>query len=186
MKKIVTVLSILTISLGLFANPSLASEGSTSGNAEVTGGQLSIEVPNATTFAGVTLDGTVQTTTASLDSLKIVDPTGTGAGWNVQVSASPIQKDDGTHTLPKESLNLAAPSSVIAGTGSSSAEYVTPKGGSLDVPVNVLSAAVDEGKGTFTAAFPTDALSLTLSPDTALAGQYETMFSWNLTAGPTQ
>ncbi|MDQ0256377.1 hypothetical protein J2S74_003797 [Evansella vedderi] len=185
MKKLVTALSIFALSFGVFANASFAND--TTGTAEVTGGTLNLEVPASVTFAGLTLDGTIQSTTAYLGNLKVVDPTGTGNGWNINAIASPLTRTTDDHSLPSNSLAIVAPS-VQAEAGSSDATVLTPGSGNLDSAfgVTVLDAEVGQGLGTFNTIFGENALTLTLRPDTALAGQYSTTITWNLTQGPKQ
>ncbi|MDG5789623.1 WxL domain-containing protein [Evansella sp. AB-P1] len=186
MKKVVTALSVFALSFGVFANASFASD--TTGTAEVTGGTLNLEVPASVTFDGIELDGTIQTTFADLGALKVVDPTGTGNGWNVSATALPLTRTTDGHSLPANSLVLSAPVEVTAEAGSSDATILTPDSGNLDSEfgVSVLDAKVGQGLGTFNTTFGANALTLTLSPDTAFAGQYETTITWNLTQGPKE
>ncbi|MCL7748695.1 WxL domain-containing protein [Halalkalibacter alkaliphilus] len=184
MKKLVTVLSVFTLSFGVFASTSFAAS-ETSGTAQFSGGSLNIEVPASTTFTSLQLSGTVQTTTANLDNLTVVDSTGSGNGWNVKVTASPLQRTTDQYTLPENSMRLLAPT-VTAGEGSSSESAIVTNGGVIDNSLGVLllNAPEAEGKGTFNTSFAENALSLTLSPDTALAGEYSTTLTWNVVSGP--
>ena len=185
MKRLLAIFSVFVLSLGIFSNTAFAEGTQTDGSAEVVGGDLSISVPAATTFGSLILDGTIQTTTAELGDVTVVDATGTGAGWNVNVKASDLTRDD-LYSLPKDSITLVAPT-VTAEAGSSSELAITTNGGTIDneIGVTVLDAPVEEGKGTFNVSFIENSMSLELRPDTALAGVYNTTITWNLVSGPT-
>ncbi len=54
----------------------------------VTGGSLSVDRPDVGDFTPVTLDGTPQTTTATMEAFGVADATGTGAGWRLTAQAT--------------------------------------------------------------------------------------------------
>ncbi|WEG13232.1 WxL domain-containing protein [Pullulanibacillus sp. KACC 23026] len=182
-RKFLSTVSALALVCTVFIGSKSAFAASTT----ITGGDLGVTTdPTVGDFSSVTLDGSVQTTTASMGSLTVTDARGTGAGWNVVVSATPFKTSDSSHTLPTDSLSLASPTEVTPGTGSSDASTVTKKNGTIDnsAGLKLLSAAVDGGMGTYTVSFPDNALTLTLNPKDVYAGTYTSTVAVTVTTGP--
>ncbi len=83
----------------------------------VSGGSLA-EAITSVGLAGVTLDGTDQTTTDTSNAWTAEDATGTGAGWNLTITSTDFTSDDvqevsndatgGTFTLTYDSVASAA------------------------------------------------------------------------------
>jgi hypothetical protein len=152
----------------------------------ITGGSLSITQPTIGSFAGVTLNGQIQTTNATMGAFTATDATGTGFGWNVVVKATQFSTGGATPlTLPNNSLALAAPTKT-AQAGASDASTITTAAGDIDsaTGVKILSADVNGGMGTYDITFPANALTLTLNPKDVKAGTYASTISVTVTSGP--
>ena len=128
---------------------------------DVNGGTLS-STTNSISFSTVTLDGTDTTTTGNA-TWTVVDPTGTGAGWNITVVSTDITglEVDGltTRTIDIDAAGgdqdlLVSVASIAVTTGNGLP--TTAVGSNTDVPftgasaLKILSAAADDGMGTFT------------------------------------
>lgn len=188
---IISILS-LTVVETVFS----ATSGNTTTTVGINPGSLSLTAPATATFASVTLDGTVQTTTADLTTVGVTDATGSGNGWRVTVGATQFTEVGGAGlTLPTGSLSLASPSTVTAdGTTSpvptiQTGPFVIDNGSAA----TILSAAVNEGMGKYNVNFPVGALTLTLNPATtkvdtvnypSVATPFETTVTFTVVSGP--
>src|SRR5215210_5636125 len=85
MRKYIKHVLLVASLFALTAPAAFASDGT---SATVTGASLSITNPSAADFAGKTITGVNQTTTAALDAFSVSDLRGTGAGWHVTAQAS--------------------------------------------------------------------------------------------------
>ncbi len=138
-------------------------------------------------FGDVTLNGSVLSTTATISTMTIVDARGTGAGWSVNVKATPFTSNTsnniGLIVLPDNSLALGTVS-ITAGNGSSDVSGTTITQGTIDnsAGVKILSSAINSGMGTYTVNI--GAMTLTLSPKDAEAGSYSSTITMLLSQGP--
>ncbi|WP_156288613.1 WxL domain-containing protein [Oceanobacillus salinisoli] len=178
--KFLTVMSAAVIMGSVFAGDKAFASETT-----INPGSLDMPTINVLNFNSVTLDGTIQNSYANIDGFTITDSRGSGAGWNVVVTASQFTSLD-NKVLPKGSLSIAAPT-VTAQEGSSLASLIATTPGIIDkddVGVKILSAPANEGMGKFDIAFPANALDLTLNPKDVYAGTYTSTIKINLTTGP--
>jgi hypothetical protein len=135
-----------TLLAGAFAPGAFAADGTT---ATVTGGSLTITNPLAADFAGRSITGVAQTTTAALATFSVSDLTGTGAGWHVTAQATNF--DGVSHNLAASSLSMSQPTATANGTLSvapsitGAVPYVLDSGSAA----LVASAALNEGMGTY-------------------------------------
>jgi len=111
--------------------------------------------PNQTTCFGMTLDGTTQTVTGSINEITIIDARGAGAPWDVSATMTDLVTGASgpNETLPASSMNLAPQCTVIDGAASGgSAAVTTGAAGALDntTPLGLCEAAAGEAGGTFT------------------------------------
>jgi hypothetical protein len=194
----------LGISLGLAALALVApvvpafADGDVAGDAGVSysAGSLSGGAITYGDFAGITLNGTRQTTTATWSIANITDARGTGNGWNLSLTLTPLQQYDtstgayvtGGKTLPTSSVTVAvAPtvSQVDPSSGSSAPDTITPVGAgtALDTgsAVKLLSASLDGGMGEFS--FGSMTVSLATGAST-YAGAYKTTATLSLDDAP--
>ncbi|HUR18392.1 MAG TPA: WxL domain-containing protein [Acidimicrobiales bacterium] len=184
----VTAMVGTTLVAGIHAPSAFADDA----NVVVTGGSLGITTaPLAGNFAGVTLDGTAKTTTASFDNFEVNDARGSGDGWNVTVQATTMAEHDGSDyvasgkTLPADSLSLATATVVADGT-TSGAPTMTAGSYSLTTSaVKIASAAVDAGMGKYDISFAGTNADLTLSvPSNAYAKTYRSDLTLTLASTP--
>lgn len=181
-KKLVTGTAVLALSMSAFASVSLAANTSTI----ISGGSLGYTGITATNFESVTLNGTTQTVGAQIDAFNITDARGTGAGWNVSVSATQFSHDVRTEKLAAGALGLAAPTVTKVDENSDLVTTISTLSGTIDndtaIPVKILSAAVDGGKGSYSSALIP--MTLTLMPKEVYAGTYTSTITATLTATP--
>jgi hypothetical protein len=198
----------LLVSMSLFSlHAFAATSGTTIITVGIQSGGLSITAPTVSSdFGNVTLSSSVQKPTAQLSTLSVIDATGTGAGFKVNVQATQFTEvtpgggfagASTAKTLPTSSLKLAPPSTISAVGGTLSpkpaatiAALTVIDGGA---PVKVLSAAVGNGMGSYDIAFPAASLELTIDPATAqvdtlnyngVATPYSSTITWSIVTGP--
>ena len=159
------ILQIL-MAMALLAGTAVATFAE-SGTVTVNGGSLA-ETISDVTLPAVTLDGTDQTTTDTSNAWTAEDPTGTGAGWNLTITATDFTSDDvqevynngsaGTFTLTYASVESAAIAfdataatveTAIEGLSNVSAATVTGSG-NAGTPW-VIRFVTDTGSGIMTA-----------------------------------
>jgi hypothetical protein len=175
-----------TAVVGIGAIPAHAADAA---DVTVTGGSLSISGVTIANFGGLTLDGTAQTTTATVDPFSVTDARGTGAGWNVTMQGTQFTEHDGTayvaggKTLPLNSLSLSA--LTVAANGTTSAAPSTLAASGIDNTtgaVKFASAALDQGMGKYDF---TGINKLTLSiPASAYAKTYRSDLTVSVVSGP--
>jgi hypothetical protein len=155
----------------------------------VAAGGLAISTIAVGDFAGVTLDGTAKTTTATMDGFNVNDARATGAGWNVTVQATQLAEHNGTayvasgKTLAANSLSMPAPTVAANGT-TSAAPSMTGGPYTIDAAsaVKIASAATDAGMGSYDF---TQGGSLTLSvPTSTYARTYRSDVTVSVVSGP--
>jgi len=134
--------------------------------------------PLVANFAGVTLNGANQTTTATLDSFVVSDLRGTGVGWHVTAQAAQFTGPVG-HPLTLGSLKMSAPT--VAGPGTLPTVVVGPYIIDLAGPFQIASAAASTGLG----AYIFSATTLTLAiPAYAYAGTYTSAVTISVVSAP--
>ncbi|MDQ5823111.1 MAG: WxL domain-containing protein [Chloroflexota bacterium] len=157
MKKFQATLLALGL-MAIMAPAAFASDGTT---ATVTGGSLTISNPLAADFAGRSVTGAAQTTTAALDAFSVSDLTGTGDGWHVTAQATTFTGAD--HALAAGSLSMSQPT--VASPNTASPDPIVAAGAyTIDNgAVEIASADVDEGMGIYN--FSATTLTLALPAD---------------------
>ncbi|WP_087972500.1 WxL domain-containing protein [Oceanobacillus rekensis] len=184
MNNFIKKISIATLSLGLVAGSfaTTASADTSTVDTTLTGGSLSLENVSINPFKAVTLTGSTQSTTTTLPEFSVVDATGTGAGWNLNIKATQLATTGG-QTLPENSLNISTPT-ITAENGSSDASVIGSGNGDINstTGVKLLTAEEDEGMGTFKITNST--LTLNLQPKDTMAGTYTSTVTFDLVAGP--
>lgn len=157
--------------------------------APLAAGSLTITNPLVADFAGVTLDGTAQTRTATLAGFSVTDSTVPGPGWNVTVQATRFTEYSagayvaGGKTLPAGSLTMPAPTVTANGTSSPPPTIQPGAPWAIDTAgaVKIASAAVGEGMGQYD--FGAVTLSLTVPPN-AYARTYRSDITVSAVTGP--
>jgi hypothetical protein len=179
-----------------FSTSVFAATDTTSTQVSVQSGALSITSPSASVdFGTITVDGTIQTVNANLGTMNVADNRGTGDGWNVTVSASQFTQTGGVASpkvLPTNTFKLNDINSITQTVGSSA---LPTKAGTapwtIDTgAIQILSAAVGDGLGTFDITFPASVLALDI--DTAAdvvdpahnPTSYASTITWTIATGP--
>jgi hypothetical protein len=139
---------------------------------------ISLNLPSAPSFSDI-LDGTDQTVSYS-PVLGVIDARGTGAGWNLQISATTFS-DGATHTLAPGSVTAAAQ----ACHAGSSCTAATNSGITLPLALTgtaakFFNAAANTGLGKIDVT-PTIAVSI---PGNSFAGVYTSTLTLAATTGP--
>lgn len=156
---------ILVMTVGGAAVGAFADSGGAT--ATLSAGQLT----EAGTFGettSVTLTGQDQTASYTLP-VQVTDATGSGAGWNLQISGTPLTS--GSHTLTQQ---VRTATGTCAGLGTCTA---IASGASITYPVVIgttaskfFSAAANSGMGIFNVSSTVDVLV----PGNSFAGTYTT------------
>ncbi len=154
------------------------------GSATVTGGSLSMSAVDNPAFPSTTLNGTDQTQSDSID-IDVQDFTGTGSGWNLQVTSTTFNDGSG-HTLATTATNITGVSSVCDGgtctdpTNAIGYPLTVPAGTTAPAASKFFNAAVNTGMGDFTVT-PTLELSI---PAATFAGTYTSTVTITIASGP--
>ncbi len=152
----------------------------------ITGGQLGVDQITVGNFTAVVLNGKTQSTFTTINDFSVSDPTGSGAGWNVVMTATQFKDATTTNTLPLGSLTVAAPGLTELDTGSSSAADITKRSGTIDTATGttILSAQAGQGMGSYTASISPNALTLKLLPKDVKTGTYTSTITVAINSGP--
>ncbi len=147
---------------------------------------LTVTNPLVADFPSVTLDGTAQAVTASLDAFTVTDTSLVSAGWHVTVQATRFAEHDGSayvaagKLLPAASLTMPAPEVTSSGTFLPAISTGSPWAIDVASPVTIASAAgIDAGTYTFSSVL----LSLSIPP-TAYARTYRSEVTVSVVSGP--
>jgi len=183
----------LTAFAGLTGVAAAAPTGDDSTQVVLTGGVLSIDAPEVTDFAGVTLEGVATSTVAAIGGIdskfQVQDMRGTGAGWNVTMQASQFTCSEYTpaKTLALNSQVIAKPT--VAAVDPLNASLVPTLAGDetyagdTGSAVSVGSADVDKGLGLYDFTYADDCLTLSIPAD-VYAGTYTSTVTLTVATGP--
>ena len=158
----------------------------TTATASITAGTYELTAPISVDFGETSISGTTQSLTKAIGTIQVGDLTGSSKGWRLQAQSTVFS--DGANILPLNSLQLKSPLSVSALPGTTSALPIIESGSLwfLDAgsDITILSAAVGEGMGSYSADFTnTDALTLHIPPS-AKTGSYSSTITWKIVVGP--
>jgi hypothetical protein len=176
-KRILAVAVAAGLSTVLAAHPAAAAPG----DLTVTGGALAFQgtAPTVGTFTGITLNGTDQLTSAAIPTFTVVDPTGSGAGWNVALSFTDLS--NGAATILASGISMLAP--VVSAAGG----LLTGVTGSAIASVNnaapnkFVVATATNGGGTY---LVSPGFLKLLVPAGTATGTYTTTATIAVTSGP--
>jgi hypothetical protein len=148
----------------------------------VTAGTLDFDPAGAPTignFDGVTLNGTPQLTSLTVDPFTIVDATGSAAGWHVLLTVPDLV--NGGDTIAASNVSMEAP--VVAAAAGSSLTGVTgaASAGGFNAGEKIVMATATNGAGTYLVS--PRILKLTV-PSDALVGTYVSAATIAVVSGP--
>jgi hypothetical protein len=186
-KQVTSVLiAVLTAALGATTVFAAAETG-----VPVTGTTLSGGSINFGSFSDITLHGTQETAAATWTIGNIIDARGTGAGWNLSLTLTPLKEYNGSYVVGGKVLAMGsvkittAPIVTLADATSSAANTITPvtTTTSLDTgsPIKLISAMLAGGMGSYAIS----SLGATLTtPASVYAKTYKTNATVTLSTGP--
>jgi hypothetical protein len=186
-KKFATGTAALALMTTVFASTTMAADSDI--NAAITGtDSVTIsEIGAGTGFTPTKLTGkTVTINSDSFGSFEVTDARGTGAGWDISISAEPFTNTaapEGKQALSTGSLTLSAPTVGLGDDNSSPINTITTNGGAVDnSSVSMLRAETNGGMGTYKiTGMP---MQLKLMPKEVYAGTYTSTVTVSLTTGP--
>jgi hypothetical protein len=148
----------------------------------ITAGTLNFDggAPAISNFSGVTLNGTPQLTSLSVDPFTVVDATGSGDGWNVLLTI-PDLSDGASHTIASSNISMVLPVVTAATTSSMTGVVGHPSAGTFNTGTKIVTAAATDGEGTYLVA--PRILKLTI-PVTTIAGAYTSAATIATVDGP--
>jgi hypothetical protein len=196
MKRMTHPLARVSLGLGAAAlltlGTSLSAFASTDTGAVISGGTLTGGGLGFASFGAITLNGAQQTSTAAFTLANVTDARGTGAGWNVSLSLTPLAEYSGSayvtsgKILAASSIKVTtAPVVSLVDSTSSAANTITPVATTtaLDTgsAVKLLSAATAGGMGSYSFSNMTSTLTV---PANAYAKTYKSDATVSLNATP--
>jgi hypothetical protein len=152
--------------------------------AVLNGGTLTLTAPSVGDFAPVTLNGSAQSTPASMGTFTVTDARGTGDGWYVTVQAGQLSMTG--HTLPVDSISMSIPAPGVAKMDNTSSTAPSITGGSYTIDhasAVTVASAMTSGAGMGSYIFTPGALTLSI-PANAYAGTYTSTVTVSVVAGP--
>ncbi|MGO9875358.1 MAG: hypothetical protein ACLPVY_16335 [Acidimicrobiia bacterium] len=135
--------------------------------------------PGIGNFAPITLNGTPELTSVSIDPFSVVDSTGSGAGWNVDLTVSDLVS--GGSVIPASSMSMGVPIVAPADGASMTGVVGHATTGNLSSGEKIVTADVGDGEGSYLVS--PAILTLTIPPDAA-AGSYAATATIAVVSGP--
>lgn len=162
-------LLVLFILAGLVFFTRYSAAATTTLNAIINSGTLTITNPSIATISAVNLEGTAQASTGSLGSVTVTDNRGTGMGWSVTAAVSDFSCCTPLKTITADNLQID-PGMLTAVTGKTAGVTAgnTHKFSSSEDPATLMTAVTGSGMGSYRV---TPSISLAIPPD-AYAGTY--------------
>jgi hypothetical protein len=130
-------------------------------------------------FSAVTLDGTPQLTSLTVDPFTIIDSSGSAAGWNVLLTVPNLV--NGGDTILASNVSMSAPIVTPAAGADMTGVVAHASAGGFNAGEKIVTATVAHGEGTYLVS--PRILKLTV-PDTALVGTYTSAATVQVVSGP--
>jgi len=130
-------------------------------------------------FTAVTLDGTPQLTSLTVDPFTIIDSTGSADGWNVLLTIPNLV--NGGDTIAASNVSMSAPIVTAAAGADMTGVVAHASAGGFNAGEKIVTAGVAHGEGTYLVS--PRILKLTV-PDTALVGTYVSAGTIAVVDGP--
>jgi hypothetical protein len=189
-KKLLLIATAVIVVAGIATTALAAGESGVTINGDtLSGGAITFA-----DFAAITLNGQQQTQDATWAIGNIIDPRGTGLGWNLSLSLTPLKEyNTGTseyvtdgHTIPASSITVKTAPTITEADGTSSPANVlaaVPVSTALDTgtPVKLVIADAGEGMGSYAVTSMTATLAVRAD---AYAATYKTDATVALVTGP--
>lgn len=157
-----------TLVLGGVSNGA-ASAATTTLNAVINSGTLTIANSNTATISAVSLEGTTQVSTGSIGPVTVTDNRGTGSGWSVTASVSDFACCTPQRVIAAENLEISPGAAVVlSGKNTGIATGSVHKFTSTEDAATLITAVAGAGMGSYRV---TPSISLSIPPD-AYAGTY--------------
>ena len=187
-KLVGVALAVSALGIGALAPSAQAAEDPT--NVTVTGAELILGSVAIGDFGSVALDGTVNTTTATMAAFSVNDSRGSGAGWSVTIGATEFAEWDGSAYVASGKTIGASRTSLgnatVAKTDETSSAVPTMTAGAYTLDagsaVKIASAAAN-GTGMGSYDITPGLVSLTVDADT-YARNYRSDVTVTLATGP--
>jgi len=180
------VASMLVANVGVVGFAATVQPGASTATVNVLPGNLSMTDLGATSFEDAHLSGVTQTITSGMPTtVTLTDATGSGAGWNVSMQATPFTNAAATGTIKTLSPgSLTLGDITVTPKDDSKPIVASAASGAIDneTGVTILTAGTDEGMGTYDISMT--AMSLKLLVSETKAGTYTSTITTTLTAGP--
>ena len=114
----------------------------------ITAGTLNFDggAPAIGNFSGVTLNGTPQLTSLTVDPFTVVDATGSGDGWNVLLTV-PDLDDGGGHTIAASNISMTAPVVTAAATADITGVVGHASAGGFNAGEKIVTASAAQRRG---------------------------------------
>ncbi len=135
--------------------------------------------PTIGDFSAVTLDGTPQLTSLTVDPFTIIDSSGSAAGWNVLLTVPNLV--NGGDTILASNVSMSAPVVTPAAGASMTGVTAQASAGGFNAGEKIVIAAAAQGEGTYLVS--PRILKLTV-PNTALVGTYVSAGTVAVVSGP--
>jgi len=135
--------------------------------------------PGIGDFAPVTLNGAPVLTSVTIDPFSVIDSTGSGAGWNVNLTVSNLVS--GGSVIAASSMSMGAPVVAPADGASMTGVVGHATTANLGSGAKIVTADVGDGEGTYLVS--PAILTLTIPPDAA-AGSYTATATIAVVSGP--
>ena len=176
-KRYFGVLTCAALIVAMASTPASASISLT-----ITAGTLNFDggAPAIGNFSGVTLNGTPQLTSLTVDPFTVVDATGSGDGWNVLLTV-PDLTDGGSNTIAASNISMTAPVVTVAATSDITGVVGHASAGGFNAGEKIVTASATHGEGTYLVA--PRILKLTI-PVTTIAGGYTSAATIATVDGP--
>lgn len=164
-------------------------------SAQIKAGSFNIESYGVNSFGEIEIEREVKTYYTSLKApVKVTDLRGTGEGWAVTVSATPLthyRNGEAKYSLPKGSLTLGNfeavgenRSSGHIKIGVSNYDKALHQRAIIDDGEVLVLNVEQSGMGVYDLHFADDAIGLIIDPFTSYAGEFESIMTWTLHATP--
>ena len=177
LKRLFGVLTGAAVIAALAISPASASISLT-----ITAGTLNFDggAPAIGNFSPVTLNGTPQLTSLTVDPFTVVDATGSGDGWNVLLTV-PDLTDVATDTIAASNISMTAPVVTVAATSDITGVVGHASAAGFNGGEKIVTAGVGQGEGTYLVA--PRILKLTI-PVTTKVGAYTSAATIATVDGP--